>query len=82
MQKRGSVRARNSVFSCCVVNCSHFVADPGIVSGSPDPTDRKKSSDNLELGILHFTVEVQWFILRNTIDFQVLRRVPSFSKWG
>ena len=28
-------------------------ADPGIVSGSPDPTDRK-GSENLELGILQF----------------------------
>ena len=28
-------------------------ADPGVVSGSPDPSNRK-SSDNLELGILQF----------------------------
>ena len=40
----------------------------------------EKSSDNLELGILQFTVEVQWFILRKTIVFQGFRGVPSFSK--
>ena len=41
-----------------------------------------ESSDNLELGILQFTVVVQLFILRKTIVFQGFRGVPSFCKGG
>ena len=40
----------------------------------------KKSSDNLELVIYSFTVEVQWFILKKTIIFHGFRGLLSFSK--
>ena len=43
-------------------------ADAGIVSGSPDPTDRK-SSYNLELGILQFYSGGPMFCLKKNYCF-------------